>query len=124
MYIDNRCTYKFNGGNIMKISKELMKGSTATLVLSVLSSEDMYGYKIVKELEARSENVFSLKEGTLYPILHALEEGGCLDSYWVEVENKKRKYYHITRKGKAMLKEKKEEFKVYSESVQKVLNWA
>ena len=108
----------------MKISKELMKGSTATLVLSVLSAEDMYGYKIVKELESRSENVFSLKEGTLYPILHSLEEGGYLDSYWVDVENKKRKYYHITKKGKSQLKEKKEEFKTYSNAVQKVLNFA
>ncbi len=108
----------------MQISKELMKGSTATLVLSVLAEQDMYGYKIVKELEAKSEKVFSLKEGTLYPILHSLEEGGCLESYWVEVDNKKRKYYHITRKGKVMLKEKKEEFKTYSAAVQRVLGFA
>ena len=105
----------------MKINKELMKGSTATLVLSVIESEDMYGYKIVKELEKRSENVFSLKEGTLYPILHSLEENGYLDSYWVDMETKKRKYYHITRKGKAVLKEKKEEWQAYSSAVGKVL---
>ena len=108
----------------MKISKELMKGSTPTLVLSVMESEDMYGYQIIKELEKRSENVFCLKEGTLYPILHSLEENGFLESYWVDMENKKRKYYHITRKGKAQLKEKKEEFKVYSASVGKVLGIA
>ena len=57
----------------MKISKELVKGSTATLVLSVLKSKDMYGYVIIKEIALRSEHVFELKEGTLYPILHALE---------------------------------------------------
>lgn len=108
----------------MKISKELMKGSTAALVLSVLAEEDMYGYKIIKELEARSEKVFCLKEGTLYPILHSLEEANCLESYWVDVENKKRKYYHITRKGKAALKEKKEEFVTYSSAVGKVLGIA
>lgn len=108
----------------MTISKELMKGSTATLVLSVLAEQDLYGYKIVKELEAKSEHVFTLKEGTLYPILHALEEGGCLESYWVDVENKKRKYYHITRKGKAMLKAKKEEFQAYTTAVQHVLGLA
>lgn len=105
----------------MKISKELAKGSNATLILSVLSDEDMYGYKIVKELEKRSENVFSLKEGTLYPILHALEEGGMVEAYWVDTQSRKRKYYHITRKGKALLKEKKAEFKVYSNAVSKVL---
>ena len=58
----------------MKISKELIKGSTSILVLSVLENEDLYGYKIIKEIEDRSEKVFELKEGTLYPILHALEQ--------------------------------------------------
>ena len=108
----------------MSISKELMKGSTSMLVLSVISNEDMYGYKIIKELESRSENVFSLKEGTLYPILHAMEDEGLLTSYWVDVENRKRKYYHITRKGKKQLKEKAEEFKTYSTAVGRVLNFA
>ena len=108
----------------MSINKELMKGSTALLVLSVISDEDMYGYKIVKELEMRSENVFCLKEGTLYPVLHSLEEDGMVASYWVDVENRKRKYYHITHKGKKQLKEKKEEFKVYSSAVDRVLNFA
>ena len=108
----------------MKISKELSKGSNAALILSVLAGEDMYGYKIIKELERRSENVFSLKEGTLYPILHALEESGMVEAYWVDADSRKRKYYHITRKGKSCLKEKKEEFKVYSAAVGKVLGIA
>lgn len=108
----------------MKISRELMKGSTAVLILSVIDNEDMYGYKIVKELERRSENVFCLKEGTLYPVLHALEDSGMVESYWVDVENRKRKYYHITRKGKHQLKEKKEEFKTYSNAVKRVLEFA
>jgi PadR family transcriptional regulator PadR len=108
----------------MKFSKELMKGSNATLILSVILEEDMYGYMIVKELEKRSEKAFSLKEGTLYPLLHSLEEAGLVESYWVDVENRNRKYYHITRKGKAKLKEKKQEFEVYCETVKKVLNYA
>ncbi len=105
----------------MSVNKELMKGSTATLILSVLNEEDMYGYKIVKELEKKSERVFLLKEGTLYPVLHSLEDNGYLESYWVDTETKKRKYYRITRKGKTQLKEKKEEFKVYTTAVNKVL---
>ncbi len=51
----------------MKISKELAKGSTGLLVLSVISKTDMYGYQIIKTLEVMSENVFSLNEGTLTP---------------------------------------------------------
>ncbi len=103
----------------MKISKELIKGSTAMLVMSVLKKNDMYGYKIIKELELQSESVFELKEGTLYPILHALEEENLLESYWEEFDGRKRKYYHLTRKGTKHLKEKQEEWKVYSKSVEK-----
>lgn len=108
----------------MKISKELIKGSTSLLVMSVLKGQDLYGYKIIKELEVRSENVFELKEGTLYPILHALEKEGFLESYWDEYENRKRKYYHLTRKGLKQLETKHEEWKIYSGSVNKVLSFS
>ena len=108
----------------MKVSKELLKGTAATLVLSVLAGGDLYGYGIVKTLQARSENVFSMNEGTLYPILHALEEQGCLESYWEEAEGRKRKYYHVTKKGLKMLRENKEEWEYFSAGVSRVLNYA
>ncbi|MDO4830371.1 MAG: PadR family transcriptional regulator [Clostridia bacterium] len=105
----------------MKISKELIKGSTTTLVLSVLQKDDLYGYKIIKEIELRSDGVFELKEGTLYPILHALEQENCLESYWQEFDGRKRKYYHLTRRGKKLLDEKQKEWKTFSHSVDRVL---
>ena len=108
----------------MKYSKELLKGSTGTLVLSVLENQDMYGYRIIRELEIRSENAFEMSEGTLYPILHALEKEKYLESYWQEVDGRNRKYYHITKKGKKELGEKKEEWQSFSSSVTKVLNYA
>lgn len=108
----------------MKLSKELIKGSTSMLILSVLKGKDLYGYKIIKKLELRSESVFEFKEGTLYPILHALENENYLESYWDEVDNRKRKYYHLTRKGLKQLVDKEEEWKVYSKSVEKVLGFA
>ncbi len=108
----------------MKISKELIKGSTSLLVLSVLKGRDLYGYMIIKELEDRSEKAFELKEGTLYPILHALEKEGFLESYWEEYDNRKRKYYHLTRKGEKALREKKEEWKFYSDTVDRVLSFS
>lgn len=120
MYIELICI----GGIAMKFSKELLKGSTATLVLSVLEKEDMYGYRIVKEIDKRSDGAFTLKEGTLYPILHSLEENEYVESYWEIFENRNRKYYRITRKGLKVLKEKKMEWKEYSKSVNKVLNFA
>uniref|UniRef100_UPI004029D0E1 PadR family transcriptional regulator n=1 Tax=Eubacterium sp. TaxID=142586 RepID=UPI004029D0E1 len=108
----------------MKISKELISGSTTMLVLSVIKNEDMYGYKIIRELEVRSEYAFSFKEGTLYPILHALEKERLVESYWVTADGRKRKYYHITKKGAKRLEEKEEEIKEFSVSVSKVLNYA
>lgn len=108
----------------MKFSKELLKGSTATMILSTLENEDLYGYKIVKEIDAKSGGAFALKEGTLYPLLHSLEENGFVESYWELFENRNRKYYHITKKGLKELKNKKEEWKEYSKSVNKVLNFA
>ncbi len=109
---------------LMRYSKELLKGSTPTLVLSVLENNDLYGYRIIRELEIRSENCFEMSEGTLYPILHALEKEKYLEAYWKEIDGRKRKYYHITKKGIKQLKEKKEEWKSFSSSVNKVLNFA
>ncbi|MBQ6163874.1 MAG: helix-turn-helix transcriptional regulator [Clostridia bacterium] len=105
----------------MKYSKELLKGSTPTLVLSVLDGQDLYGYRIIRELETRSENAFEMSEGTLYPILHALEKEKYLESYWEEHEGRNRKYYHLTKKGRVALGAKKEEWKEFSTSVNKVL---
>ena len=68
----------------MKVDRELLKGSTNLLVLSVLENENMYGYEMIKKIKAKSENVFEFQEGTLYPILHKLEEKGWITSYWDE----------------------------------------
>lgn len=71
----------------MKIDKELLKGSTTMLILKLLDSGDMYGYQMTKELELRSDNTFTLKEGTLYPILHSLESNQMIEAYWEDTES-------------------------------------
>jgi PadR family transcriptional regulator PadR len=109
----------------MKIDKELMKGSTTLLILNLLSTGDMYGYQMTHELEKRSDSTFSLKEGTLYPILHALESKGMIESYWEDTNaSRKRKYYHITDEGKKFLDEKRKEWEVYTCAVNKVIGGA
>ena len=105
----------------MKIDKELLKGNTNMLVLSLLEKEDMYGYQMIRKMADESNNVFELQEGTLYPILHSLEEKGFITSYWDETGSKKRKYYSITKKGKEQLKDKKEEWKIFSNGINQVL---
>ena len=63
------------------MDKKMMAASTSMLLLKLLEEEDMYGYQMIRKLETRSGNVFSLKEGTMYPVLHALEEEGAVESY-------------------------------------------
>ena len=106
----------------MNMNKELMKGSTSILVLSLLSKEDMYGYQITQVLKKETDGVFEMKEGTLYPLLHGLENDNAIASYWKDADNgKKRKYYHITEYGTRLLKEKRSEWDVYSEAVNRVI---
>ncbi|MBA7709924.1 hypothetical protein ES703_118850 [subsurface metagenome] len=64
----------------------------------------MYGYQIVKELEARSQGYFKFKEGTLYPALYRLEKSGFITGKWQILPNgRQRRYYHITDKGRSKL---------------------
>lgn len=108
----------------MRIDRELLKGSTDLLILSVLENENMYGYQMIKEIKIKSEDLFEFQEGTLYPILHKLEEKRFIMSYWDEVSGKKRKYYTITTEGKKHLKSKKEQWKTFSTKVNKVIGGA
>lgn len=106
----------------MKIDKSLLSGSTTLLVLSLLKGGDMYGYEMIAELSRRSDRTFELKEGTLYPILHALEQDKRVKSYEKEAPTgRMRKYYHITKSGLELLEEKQAEWKLFSEKVNGVV---
>ena len=65
----------------MSMDKSLLAGSTTMLVLKLLDGQDMYGYQMIEELSRRSERAFALKTGTLYPLLHSLEEKELIISY-------------------------------------------
>ncbi len=106
----------------MAISKSLLTGSTTMLILKLLEIKDMYGYQMIEELANRSDHTFSLKAGTLYPLLHTLEQQEMIFSYEENADSTKvRKYYSITKKGKRMLAEKKDEWKAYTSAVNQVL---
>jgi DNA-binding PadR family transcriptional regulator len=105
----------------MHIGKELLKGTTGTLILSLLSKQDMYGYQLIKELERASDGTFALKEGTLYPILHSMESERWVEAYWQEADGRKRKYYRITDSGRQQLQEKKQEWRLFRGAVERVL---
>ena len=108
----------------MAINKSLISGSTSMLILRLLEDKDMYGYEMIETLEAKSNNVFTLKAGTLSPLLHPLEEKDLLTSYESEVNGKIRKYYSITKGGKRFLRSRKEEWQEYQTAVVNVLGMA
>ena len=105
----------------MKLDKGLVAGSSTLLVLSLLEHTDLYGYQMIEELRRRSDHTFDLKAGTLYPLLHGLEEKGWITSYQGEGGGRTRKYYHLTEKGGRELKEKRAEWDRYTRAVSRVL---
>ena len=76
---------------------------------------------MIETLRERSENVFELKAGTLYPLLHAMESKGLVKSYEREAGGKSRNYYSITKEGKKLSLAKQKEWEEYSRGVRGVI---
>ena len=108
--------------NKMNINKELLKGSTSIIVLSLLNNKDMYGYEIIQQMKKNTNDLFIMKEGTLYPMLHSLEKDGAVESYWYDTdEGRRRKYYRITENGRKILNIKKKEWRVFSTVINNII---
>lgn len=95
---------------------------TQLLILSLLSGRDMYGYEMIVELARRSQNVFEMKEGTLYPVLHGLEKKRYVEAYGQTAPTgRMRKYYRLTKKGRGCLADEKAAWEQYAGAVDAVL---
>ena len=107
-----------------KFQKELNSGTSSLVLLSVLnrSKEPMYGYQIAKLLEDNGPDLPLMKQGTLYPVLRSLEENNLLESA-VEpsVSGPPRRYYSITKDGRAALEEWLEIWKQTKKFVDSIL---
>jgi PadR family transcriptional regulator PadR len=106
----------------LPIDKSLLAGSTALLLLKLLEDGDKYGYQMIEELRRRSDKTFELKVGTLYPLLHSLEQKGYI-SAWEEISDasRPRRYYHLTEAGRRQLTEKETEWRTYAGAMIRVL---
>lgn len=104
------------------MDKSLLSGSTAMLILKLLDGEDLYGYQMIEELSRRSDHTFDLKAGTLYPLLHKLEQEGLVTAWEEDSDTARpRRYYHLTEAGRKGLQEREEEWRHYAGAVQRVL---
>jgi PadR family transcriptional regulator, regulatory protein PadR len=99
--------------NITMIRKELVAASAEPLILSLLARGESYGYAIIQDIKARSQNQMQWTDGMLYPVLHRLEHRGLIKSRWAESETgRKRKYYSLKKDGKKALEKHHEQWSV------------
>jgi PadR family transcriptional regulator PadR len=92
-------------------SSELIKGTLKTIVLKLLAeNKRMYGYEITQKVKDLTGNKIQITEGALYPTLHALEADGILITETEYIGKRVRKYYSLSKEGKAKSKEKVNEF--------------
>src|ERR1700729_282582 len=83
---------------------EMLKGTLDMMVLRTLVMGDAHGHTIAKVIEQTSEDVLEVEQGSLYPALHRLEDGGLVSSYWgTSTKNSKAKFYRLTGAGKRQL---------------------
>ena len=91
-----------------KISSDLLRGHTDTIILKLLMSGDKYGYEISKVIQSNSSGEYELKESTMFSSLKRLEYDACITSYWGDQsQGGRRKYYRITERGKSTYFENK-----------------
>ena len=91
-----------------KISSDLLRGHTDTMILRLLMDGDKYGYEITKLIHLNSNGEYELKESTMFSSLKRLENDGNVISYWGdETQGGRRRYYRITEKGKETYLENK-----------------
>ncbi len=89
----------------------LLQGTLDLLILKSLSTGELHGLGVSRRIEQITQGTFLVKPGSLFPALHRLEEAGWLSSFWGESENNRRaKYYRITKAGKAQLEVEREQW--------------
>ena len=101
---------------------ELVKGTLSLLILSLLTRSSMYGYEIAATVHRDTDGAFTWREGSLYPSLHKMQADGLIVGEWEEKETgRKRRYYHITKKGREALCEKLKDWTALFQAVNRIL---
>lgn len=106
----------------MNTLTQLLKGTTPMLVLAVLKEGELHGYGIIQAIRERSDGALQAGEGSIYPILHAMEKDGLLKARWQEEGSRPpRKSYRLTPKGQKALEKSVQTWRSYVGSVERVL---
>ena len=103
---------------------EVLKGHLDLLILAVLADGPCHGYGVSEQLRLRSGEVFDLPEGTVYPVLHRLDQAGLLESSWNEVGGRRRRTYRLSPQGRAALAERQSAWEQFASAMGAVLKGA
>jgi len=100
----------------------LLRGTLDLLILKALSTGDLHGYAVSEWIDAATDGSLLVEEGTLYPALHRLERRGLIAAEWgVSDNNRRAKYYALTRAGRRHLADQAATWRAYTDAVDKLL---
>ena len=106
----------------MPSKTELLQGTLDVLILKTLAAEAMHGWGISQRIEQLSQDVLQVNQGSLYPALYRLESKGWIRSHWGNSENNRRaKFYELTRAGRRQLVEETEGWERFAAAVGRIL---
>jgi len=100
---------------------DLVKGHLDLLLLGILRDQPRHGYAVISSLRERSEGTFDLSEGTVYPALHRLQDGGLLARDWEDMAGRRRRVYRITEPGAVALARAQQRWQGFAGAVDAVL---
>lgn len=96
----------------------LLQGTLDLLILKALSLGQLHGLGVTRRIEQLTRGTFTVKPGSLFPALHRLEEAGWLRSEWgVSSNNRRAKYYELTRAGRKQLEVETAQWKVVAQAI-------
>lgn len=96
----------------------MLKGHLDMIVLAALAPGPAHGYAVIEEIKRRSAGAFDLPEGTIYPVLHRLEQAGLLAGRWITADSgRRRRVYELTKRGERALAEQRAVWEQFSDAV-------
>ena len=105
--------------------RQLVRGTTTLLILSLLAEEPMHGYRLVKQLQVRCGGNMGFREGGVYPLLYSLEANGCLKAAWARgASGRRQKVYRVTAKGERLRRQRLERWQALVRGMELALGGA
>jgi len=106
----------------MRALADLLPGTLDLLVLKAVSLGPLHGYGILLRIQQISQRMLQIEQGSLYPALYRLEQAGLIVSEWgVSDNNRRAKFYHLTRSGRSQLRRETDQWTMFSKAVGHVL---